>query len=114
MTVETQTITDIEAMEAALTIKGAVVLLAVVTVCATILLVLALRRYAKDQDQEHEERMASIQASRDMGQTAWAQTDVHKADIIRQQGRRIRELEAWKAHTEKRLAKMKLSEVCEG
>lgn len=95
------TITELEAMEAALTIKGAVALLAVLTICATILAVLALRRYAKDQDQEHAERMAEIQTTRDIGQTAWAQMDVHKSDIIRVQAKRIAELEEWKANAEK-------------
>ena len=102
------TITELEAMEAALTIKGAVVLLAVVSVCATILLVLALRRYSRDQEQEHAERMASIQASKDMGQTAWAHSDVHKTQLIREQAKRIRELEQWKADTEARLASIDL------
>lgn len=99
------TISEIEAMEAALTIKGAVVLLSVLTVCATVLLVLALKRYAKDQDQEHKERMAQIAASKDIGQTAWAHSDVHKTQLIREQAKRIRELEAWKAHVEDRFGK---------
>lgn len=99
------TVTELEAMEAALTIKGAVVLLVVMSICATVLLVLALRRYAKDQDQEHKERMAQIQASREMGKTAWAHSDVHKSEIIRQQSKRIAELEAWKAHVEDRFGK---------
>ena len=96
------TVTELEAMEAALTIKGAVVLLVVMSICATVLLVLALRRYAKDQDQEHKERMAQIAASKDIGQTAWAHADVHKSEIIRQQQKRIAELEAWKDRLEKR------------
>ena len=96
------TVTELEAMEAALTIKGAVVLLVVMSICATVLLVLALRRYAKDQDQEHKERMAQIAASKDIGQTAWAHSDVHKSEIIRQQQKRIAELEAWKDRLEKR------------
>jgi membrane protein implicated in regulation of membrane protease activity len=102
------TVTELEAMQAALTIKGAIVLLAVLTVCATVLLVLALRRYSRDQDQEHTERMASIQASKDMGQTAWAHSDVHKTQLIREQAKRIRELEQWKADTEARLASIDL------
>lgn len=100
------TVTELEAMEAALTIKGAVALLVVMSICATVLLVLALRRYAKDQDQEHKERMAQIAASKDIGQTAWAHSDVHKTQLIREQAKRIRELEEWKAHTEKRLSKL--------
>lgn len=96
------TVTELEAMEAALTIKGAVILLIILSICATVLLVLALRRYAKDQDQEHKERMAQIQASREMGKTAWAHSDVHKSEIIRQQAKRIAELEAWKDRLEKR------------
>lgn len=102
------TVTELEAMQAALTIKGAIVLLAVLTVCATILLVLALRRYSRDQEQEHAERMASIQASKDMGQTAWAHSDVHKTQLIREQAKRIAELEKWKSNTEKRLASIDL------
>ena len=96
------TISELEAMQAALTIKGAVVLLVVISICATVLLVLALKRYAKDQDQEHKERMAQIAASKDIGQTAWAHADVHKSEIIRQQQKRIAELEAWKDRLEKR------------
>ena len=102
------TVTELEAMQAALTIKGAIVLLAVLTVCATVLLVLALRRYSRDQEQEHAERMASIQASKDMGQTAWAHSDVHKTQLIREQAKRIAELERWKADTEARLASIDL------
>jgi membrane protein implicated in regulation of membrane protease activity len=102
------TVTELEAMQAALTIKGAIVLLAVLTVCATILLVLALRRYSRDQEQAHTERMASIQASKDMGQTAWAHSDVHKTQLIREQAKRIAELEKWKADTEARLASIDL------
>lgn len=102
------TVTELEAMQAALTIKGAIVLLAVMTVCATVLLVLALRRYSRDQEQEHAERMASIQASKDIGQTAWAQSDAHKTFVIRQQAKRIDELEKWKADTEARLKSIDL------
>lgn len=109
----TMTVTELEAMEAALTIKGAVALLAVLSVCATVLLVLALRRYAKDRDQEHAERMAAIQASKDIGQTAWAHADVHKTELLRQQAKRIAELEGWKARTMKRMKDLKLSEVFE-
>lgn len=101
-------VTELQAREAAITMWGAIVLLSVLTVCATILLVLALRRYSRDQEQEHAERMASIQASKDMGQTAWSNTDVHKSVIIREQAKRIRELEQWKANTEKRLASIDL------
>lgn len=104
-------VTELEAMEAALTIKGAIILLAVVSVCATILLVLALRRYAKDQDQQHAERMASIAATKELGQTAWANTDVRKMSIIRQQAKRIDELEGWIARTKKRMKDLKLTEV---
>lgn len=96
------TVTELEAMEAALTIKGAVVLLSVLSICATILVVLALRRYARDQEQEHKERMAQIAASKDIGQTAWAHSDVHKSQLIREQAKRIRELEEWKDRLEKR------------
>lgn len=104
-------ITDVEAMEIALTIKGAVALLAVVSICATVLLVLALCRYAKEKDQEHAERMAAIAASKDIGQTAWAHSDVHKTELLRQQAKELAELRAWKARTEKRLAKLRLKEV---
>lgn len=107
------TITELEAMEAALTIKGAIALLITVSVCATILMVLALRRYAKDQDQQHAERMADIAATKDIGQTAWANTDVHKSVIIREQAKHIAELEGWKARTEKRMKDLKLTEVFE-
>lgn len=97
----TMTVTELEAMEAALTIKGAIALLITMSVCATVLLVLALRRYSKDQDQQHAERMAQIAASKDLGQTAWAHSDVHKSEIIRQQQKRIAELEAWKENAER-------------
>lgn len=103
------TISELEAMQAALTIKGAIVLLVVLSVCATILLVLALRRYSKDQDQEHKERMAQIQASREMGKTAWAQSDVHKSELIRQQAKELEELRAWKRNTEARLTDARLA-----
>lgn len=96
------TVTELEAMEAALTIKGACWLLGIISVCATILFIVVLRRYAKDRDQEHAERMAAIQSSKDIGQTAWAHSDVHKTEIIRQQQKRIAELEAWKDRVEKR------------
>lgn len=107
----TMTVTELEAMEAALTIKGAIALLITMSVCATILLVLALRRYSRDQEQAHAEAMARIQSSKDMGQTAWAQTDVNKSVIIREQAKRIAELEGWKARTEKRMKDLRLSEV---
>lgn len=105
------TVTELEAMEAAMTIKGAIILLVVLSVCATILLVLALRRYAKDQDQQHAERMASIAATKELGQTAWSNTDVHKSVIIREQAKRIEELEGWKARVTKRMKDLRLSEV---
>lgn len=105
------TVTELEAMEAALTIKGAIALLITMSVCATILLVLALKRYAKDQDQQHAERLAEIAATKDIGQTAWANTDVHKSVIIREQAKRIDELEGWKARTIKRMKDLKLTEV---
>lgn len=103
-----KTMTELEAMEAVLTIKGAVVLLAVLTVCATVLLVLALKRYDKDQDQEHAERMAAIIASKDIGQTAWAQTDVRKTQIIADQAKEIVELKNWKARTMARMEHLKI------
>lgn len=101
-------VTELQAREAAITMWGAIVLLSFLTVCATVLLVLALRRYSRDQEQEHAERMASIQASKDLGQTAWAHSDVHKTQLIREQAKRIRELEQWKADTEARLASIDL------
>ena len=105
------TVTELQAREAIITMWGGVILLAVLSICATILLVLALRRYSRDQEQEHIERLASIQASKDIGQTAWANTDVHKSVIIREQAKRIAELEGWKARTEKRMKDLRLSEV---
>ena len=106
------TISELEAMQAALTIKGAIVLLVVLSVCATILLVLALRRYSRDQEQAHAETMARIQSSKDMGQTAWSNSDVHKSVIIREQAKRIAELEAWKENAERTMdiSLMKLKE----
>ena len=95
------TISELQAKEAIITMWGGVILLAVLSICATVLLVLALRRYAKDQDQQHAERMAQIAASKDLGQTAWAHSDVHKSEIIRQQQKRIAELEAWKENAER-------------
>jgi len=108
------TVTELEARQLALTIRGAIILLCVLGVCAAILLALALHRYSKDQDQEHEERMASIRASLDMGQTAWAHSDVHKSQLLREQAKELAELRAWKAHTEARLAELKLQEVLKG
>ncbi len=105
------TVTELQAREAIITMWGGVILLAVLSICATILLVLALRRYSRDQEQAHAETMARIQASKDMGQTAWAQTDVNKLHIIREQAKRIAELEGWKARTEKRMKDLRLSEV---
>ena len=105
------TVTELQAREALITMWGGVILLAVLSICATILLVLALRRYSRDQEQAHAETMARIQASKDMGQTAWAQTDVNKSVIIREQAKRIAELEGWKARTEKRMKDLRLSEV---
>lgn len=105
------TVTELQAREAIITMWGGVILLAVLSICATVLLVLALRRYSRDQEQAHAEAMARIQASKDMGQTAWAQTDVHKLRIIREQAERIIELELWKARTEKRMKDLRLSEV---
>ena len=95
------TVTELEARQAVATIWGGIILLSVLSVCATVLLVLALRRYSRDQEQEHIERLASIQASKDLGQTAWANTDVHKSAIIREQAKRIAELEAWKENAER-------------
>lgn len=105
------TVTELQAKEAIISMWGGIILLAVLSICATILLVLALRRYSRDQEQAHIERLASIQASKDMGQTAWANTDVHKSVIIREQAKRIAELEGWKARTEKRMKDLRLSEV---
>ena len=105
------TVTELQAREAIITMWGGIILLAVLSICATILLVLALRRYSRDQEQAHAEAMARIQSSKDMGQTAWAQTDVHKLCIIREQAQRIVELEVWKARTEKRMKDLRLSEV---
>ena len=105
------TISELQAKEAIITMWGGVILLAVLSICATILLVLALRRYSRDQEQAHAEAMARIQASKDMGQTAWSNTDVHKSLIIREQAQRIAELEGWKARTMKRMKDLRLSEV---
>lgn len=105
------TVTELQAREAIITMWSGVILLAVLSICATILLVLALRRYSRDQEQAHAETMARIQSSKDMGQTAWAQTDVNKSVIIREQAKRIAELEGWKARTEKRMKDLRLSEV---
>ena len=105
------TVTELQAREAIITMWGGVILLAVLSICATVLLVLALRRYSRDQEQAHAETMARIQASKDIGQTAWAQTDVNKSVIIREQAQRIAELEGWKARTEKRMKDLRLSEV---
>lgn len=102
------TVTELQAREAIITMWGGIILLAVLSICATVLLVLALRRYSRDQEQAHAEAMARIQSSKDMGQTAWAQTDVNKSVIIREQAERIRELEQWKADTEARLASIDL------
>ena len=104
----TMTVTELEAMEAALTIKGACWLLGIIAVCATILFVVVLRRYSKDRDQEHAEMMARIQASKDIGQTAWAQTDVRKVQIIAEQAKEIAELKAWKARTMARMEHLKI------
>ena len=106
------TVTELEAREAAITMWGAVILLGVLSICATVLLVLALRQYSRDQEQAHSEAMARIQASKDLGQTALAQTDVHKLQIIRAQAKRISELEAWKENTERTMdiTLMKLKE----
>lgn len=95
------TVTELQAREAIITMWGGVILLAVLSICATVLLVLALRRYSRDQEQAHAEAMARIQSSKDMGQTAWAQTDVNKLRIIREQAKRIAELEAWKENAER-------------
>lgn len=105
------TISELQAKEAIITMWGGVILLAILSICATILLVLALRRYSRDQEQAHAEAMARIQASKDMGQTAWAQTDVNKLRIIREQAQRIAELEGWKARTERRMKDLRLTEV---
>ncbi len=105
------TVTELQAREALITMWGGVILLAVLSICATILLVLALRRYSRDQEQAHAEAMARIQASRDMGQTAWSNTDIHKSQLIREQAKRIAELESWKARTEQRMKTLKLTEV---
>lgn len=105
------TVTELQAREALITMWGGVILLAVLSICATILLVLALRRYSRDQEQAHAEAMARIQASKDMGQTAWSNTDVRKSVIIREQAKRIAELEGWKSRTEKRMKDLRLTEV---
>lgn len=113
MTIQEQiTISELQAKEAIITMWGGVILLAVLSICATILLVLALRRYSRDQEQAHAETMARIQASKDMGQTAWSNTDVHKSVIIREQAKRIAELEAWKENAERTMdiTLMKLKE----
>ena len=105
------TVTELQAREAIITMWGGVILLAVLSICATVLLVLALRRYSRDQEQAHAEAMARIQSSKDMGQTAWAHSGVHKSVIIREQAKRIAELEGWKARTEKRMKDLRLTEV---
>lgn len=112
MTIQEQiTISELQAKEAIITMWGGVILLAILSICATVLLVLALRRYSRDQEQAHAEAMARIQSSKDMGQTAWSNTDVHKSLIIREQAKRIAELEGWKARTEQRMKDLRLSEV---
>lgn len=103
-------ITELQAREAAITMWGAIILLSVLTVCATILVALALYRYHRDQEQSHVEHMASIEASREMGKTAWAQTDVNKSRIIREQAKRIAELEGWKARTVKRMKELNMAD----
>ena len=105
------TVTELQAREAIITMWGGIILLAVLSICATILLVLLLRRYSRDREQEHAENMAKIAATKDIGQTAWHQSDVHKTYLIREQAMKIAELEGWKARTEKRMKDLRLSEV---
>lgn len=105
------TVTELEAREAVITMWGGVILLSVLAVCATILFILLLKRYSRDQEQNHVEKLAAIQATKDMGQTAWATQDVTKSRIIREQAKRIAELEAWKRRTETRMAQLRITEV---
>lgn len=111
MTIADITIPELEAHEALTTIKVGGWVLAVIFICATILALVLLRDAREQEKHRHQERSLAIEATRDVGQTAWTKSDVHKDQIIRDQAKTIQDLAAWKARTEDRLKKLKLTEV---
>lgn len=91
--------------------KADVIVLCVWGVCALVAFLLWLNEQRKKEVNRHAEALMDIESSRDIGQTAWANTSVHKDQLIRKQAAEIAELRAWKKRTETRLAKLHLSEV---
>lgn len=104
------TIAEIEARQAEISMWAGVVLLAILSVCAAVTLLILIHHAWKQEQHRHAEAMQRAISTKDIGQTAWANTDVNKSRKLREQAKRIRELEQWKAHTEKRLASLNLSD----
>lgn len=105
------TVTELEAREAAITMWGAVILLGVLSICATILFLVLIHHAWEQEKNRHAEAMQRAITTQNIGQTAWHTADVSKSQTIRQQAAKIKELEEWKAHTEKRMSDLNLSEV---
>lgn len=94
-----------------MTVRAGVVVLCVLGVCALVAFLLWLYEQHQKEANRHAEALMDIESSRDIGQTAWANTSVHKDQLIRKQAAEIAELRAWKKRTENRMAKLHLSEV---
>ena len=87
------------------------IVLCVWGVCALIGFLLWLLEEHRKETNRHAEAEMSIMASQDIGQTAWAHTDVHKDKLIRDQAAEIAELKGWINRTNGRLASLNLSDV---
>jgi hypothetical protein len=93
------------------TIWGGIVLLSVLALCTVALLITLACCWWRKETHRHAEAMQKAIATKDIGCTAWHTSDVHKSVLIREQEKRIAELEGWKARTEKRMSDLHISEV---
>lgn len=94
-----------------MTVRAGVIVLCVLGVCAMVAFLLWMYEQHRKETNRHAEALMEIESSKDIGQTAWANTSVHKDQLIRKQAAEIAELRAWKKRTEDRLAKLRLSEA---
>ena len=82
--------------------KADQIVLCVWGVCALIGFLPWLLEEHRKETNRHAEAEMAIMASQDIGQTAWAHSDVHKTELLRQQAKELAELRAWKNRLEKR------------
>lgn len=104
------TTSELEARWLAMTIKSGAWLLALMILLGAVLAFIYLRNAQKEEANRHAEATQSILASQNIGQTAWSNADVHKSEIIRQQAKRIAELEGWKARTVERMKELHMAD----